>query len=119
MRAIDRISHCCSRNHQRLPSHELLIESSFYDLDSNEELELSNNQIFSAFYKGAGKTRPDGLLTPMSLLEAAKRSNSMKKAACSIGESQIPAERALLEDLELDFGGSSKARGLFVNRLKG
>jgi hypothetical protein len=47
---------------QRLPSHELLIESSFYDLDSNEELELSNNQIFSAFYKGAGKIRPDGLL---------------------------------------------------------
>ena len=47
---------------QRLPSHELLIESSFFDLDSNEELELSNSQIFSAFYKGAGKTRPDGLL---------------------------------------------------------
>jgi hypothetical protein len=47
---------------QRLPSHEMLAESSFYDLDGNEELELFNNQIFSAFYKGAGKIRPDGLL---------------------------------------------------------
>ena len=47
---------------QRLPNHELLTESSFYDLDDNEELEFSNNQIFSAFYKGAGKIRPDGLL---------------------------------------------------------
>ena len=47
---------------QRLPSHELIIDSSFYNLDSNEELELSNRQIFSAFCKGAGKIRPDGLL---------------------------------------------------------
>lgn len=46
----------------RLPNHELINDSLFYDLDSNQELELFNTQIFSAFYKGAGKIRPDGLL---------------------------------------------------------
>ena len=47
---------------QRLPSHELIVNSSFYDLDANEELELYNRQIFWAFCKGAGKNRPDGPL---------------------------------------------------------
>jgi hypothetical protein len=46
----------------RLPAHELIENSSFYDLDNNHELELFNQQVFSSFYKGAGKIRPDGLL---------------------------------------------------------
>ena len=45
-----------------LPSHELIADSSFYDLDSNQELELYICQVFSAFYKGAGEIRPDGLI---------------------------------------------------------
>lgn len=45
-----------------LPCHELITDSSFYDLDVNEELEIADQQIFSAFCKGAGNIRPDGLL---------------------------------------------------------
>lgn len=45
-----------------LPVHELIKYSSFYDLDGNQEIELFNQQVFSSFYKGAGKIRPDGLL---------------------------------------------------------
>jgi hypothetical protein len=47
---------------ERLPDHELIQGSSFYSLDDNQELKLNNQQIFSAFCKGAGKVRPDGLL---------------------------------------------------------
>ena len=46
----------------RLPNHELISNSFFFDLDSNQELPLSDNQIFSGFCKGAGTPRPDGLL---------------------------------------------------------
>ncbi len=45
-----------------MPNHELLLNSSFYDLDSNKELMLDDTQVFSIFYKGAGNIRPDGLL---------------------------------------------------------
>ena len=45
-----------------LPVHELIENSSFYDLDDNKELELCNQQVFSSFCKGAGKLRPDGLI---------------------------------------------------------
>jgi hypothetical protein len=44
------------------PSHELIHNSLFYDLDYNQELELFHEQVFSSFYKGTGKIRPDGLL---------------------------------------------------------
>lgn len=46
----------------RLPNHELITESLFYDLDSNKELVMYDPQIASAFYRGAAPKRPDGLL---------------------------------------------------------
>lgn len=50
------------------PEHELLKNSLFYDLDTNKELNLFNEQIFSSFYKGAGKIRSDGLLDTYAAL---------------------------------------------------
>lgn len=46
----------------RLPNHELITESLFYDLDTNKELVMHDPQIASAFYRGAAPQRPDGLL---------------------------------------------------------
>lgn len=46
----------------RLPDHELITESSFYDLDTNTDLVMHDPQIVSAFYRGAAPKRPDGLL---------------------------------------------------------
>ncbi len=45
-----------------LPNHELITESSFYNLDNNKELVMYDPQIASAFYRGAAPLRPDGLL---------------------------------------------------------
>lgn len=45
-----------------LTNHELITESLFHDLDSNEELVAFSPQIASAFYRGAAPKRPDGLL---------------------------------------------------------
>ncbi len=46
----------------RLPNHELITESLFYDLDTNKGLVIYDSQIASAFYRGAAPQRPDGLL---------------------------------------------------------
>lgn len=46
----------------RLPSHELITGSLFYDLDANKELVMHDPQIASAFYRGAAPKRSDGLL---------------------------------------------------------
>lgn len=46
----------------RLPNHELITESLFYDLDTNNGLVMYDPQIASAFYRGAAPKRPDGLL---------------------------------------------------------
>ena len=45
-----------------LPNHELIAESSFYNLDINKEFVMYDPQIVSAFYRGAASLRPDGLL---------------------------------------------------------
>ncbi|OGN55182.1 MAG: hypothetical protein A3D96_06560 [Chlamydiae bacterium RIFCSPHIGHO2_12_FULL_44_59] len=46
----------------RLPNHELITESLFYDLNTNNEWVMYDPQIASAFYRGAAPKRPDGLL---------------------------------------------------------
>lgn len=46
----------------RLPVHELITGSSFYDLDTNVDLVMYDPQIASAFYRGAAPIRPDELL---------------------------------------------------------
>lgn len=46
----------------RLPDHELITKSSFYDLDTNTDLVMYDPQIVSAFYRGAPPKRLDGLL---------------------------------------------------------
>ena len=45
-----------------LPKHDLIIRSSFYDLDGHIDLITHDPQIASAFYRWAAPKRPDGLL---------------------------------------------------------
>lgn len=64
----------------RLPNHELITESLFYDLDSNEELITYDPQIASAFYRGAAPKRPDGLLDTAVCIGGGERLRSDDKA---------------------------------------
>jgi hypothetical protein len=53
---------------EQLPKHELIENSLFCDLDSIDELGLSNKQIFSGFFRGAAEKRADGLLDTFAAL---------------------------------------------------
>lgn len=50
------------------PQHELIENSSFYDLDANQQLGLCDQRMFSAFYRGAAGKRPDGLLNTFAAI---------------------------------------------------
>ncbi len=63
-----------------LPNHELITESLFYDLDSNEEFVMHDPQIASAFYRGAAPKRPDGLLDTAVCIGGGERLRFDEKA---------------------------------------
>jgi hypothetical protein len=78
----------------RLPNHELITESSFYDLDTNKDLAMYDPQIASAFYRGAAPPRPDGLLDTSVCI----------KLISSIGKYQMKLTSLLQVVLEQVFG---------------
>ena len=89
-----------------LPDHELIAESSFYDLDTNTKFVICDPQIASAFYRGAAPKRPDGFLDTGLYLGGEKDYDSMTKLIYNIGKCRMTLIVLLLEVLGLVFGDS-------------